>query len=109
VDAESAELVVELAGDLDLARVEEVRDGLLARIAATSHLRVEVVLTRLRYLSSSGIALLLDLAAATTRVAGTLTVIAEQGSAPARILELSGLDGISTGRNLEVRTTLTTP
>ncbi|MET1071985.1 MAG: SpoIIE family protein phosphatase, partial [Umezawaea sp.] len=97
-------LAVELTGDLDLAEVEEVRAGLLARVAAAAHQRVEVDLTRLRYLSSSGIALLLDLAAAATRVGSTLTVTTAQDSAPARILELSGLDGISTGSNLSVHT-----
>ncbi len=101
--------MLELTGDLDLAEVQEVRAGLLARIAAAAHLRVEVDLTRLRYLSSSGIALLLDLAAAATRVDGTLGVTAARGSGPARILELSGLDGISTGSNLSVRTVPVTP
>ncbi|WP_245886890.1 SpoIIE family protein phosphatase [Umezawaea tangerina] len=108
-DADGAGLVLELTGDLDLAEVQEVRAGLLARIAAAAHLRVEVDLTRLRYLSSSGIALLLDLAAAATRVDGTLGVTAARGSGPARILELSGLDGISTGSNLSVRTVPVTP
>ncbi len=104
VDVDDPVLAVELTGDLDLARVEEVRAELLARIATAVHLRVEVDLTRLRYLSSSGIALLLDLASAATRVDSTLTVTAARGSAPARILELSGLDGISTGSNLSVHT-----
>ncbi|WNV87159.1 SpoIIE family protein phosphatase [Umezawaea sp. Da 62-37] len=103
-DADGEVLAVEFTGDLDLAEVEEVRAGLLARIATAAHLRIQVDLTRLRYLSSSGVALLLDLAAAATRVDSTLTVTAARGSAPARILELSGLDGISTGSNLTVDT-----
>ncbi|MFD9734889.1 SpoIIE family protein phosphatase [Umezawaea sp. NPDC059074] len=103
-DDSAGALAVRLTGDLDLARVREVRAELLARISAAARLRVEVDLTRLRYLSSSGIALLLDLAAETTRTGGRLTVTAARGSAPARILELSGLDGISTGSNLVVAT-----
>jgi len=58
----------------------------------------------LGYLSSSGIALLLEAAVVAANAGRSVAVVAEEGSAPARILELSGLSGVSTGRNLVVRT-----
>jgi anti-anti-sigma factor len=94
-----AEPALRLTGDLDLTTVDALRDGLLAQVAAAGPRDVRIDLTALRYLSSSGIALLLEAA----RQARSLTIVAHQDSAPARILALSGLNG--TVGNLEVRVT----
>ncbi|HEX7304639.1 SpoIIE family protein phosphatase [Lentzea sp.] len=87
---EHVQLVL-LTGDLDIATVEDLRDALLRRVDVADERPVEVDLTGLDYLSSSGIALLLQ---ALTRAEGrgrSLSLVAAEGSAPARILDLSGL------------------
>ncbi|MFD9701048.1 SpoIIE family protein phosphatase [Lentzea sp. NPDC059081] len=80
-----------LTGDLDIATVEDLREALLGRIDVADERPVEVDLTGLDYLSSSGVALLLQ---AWKRAEGrgrALSLVAAEGSAPARILDLSGL------------------
>ncbi|SDO37612.1 SpoIIE family protein phosphatase [Lentzea jiangxiensis] len=81
--------VVLLTGDLDIATVDELRAPLLSRIDVADPRPVEVDLTGLRYLSSSGVALLLQAMAAARGRGRELTLVA--AGAPARILELSGL------------------
>ncbi|QFZ18266.1 SpoIIE family protein phosphatase [Saccharothrix syringae] len=89
--------VVRLTGDLDAAGAGAARADLLARVGGGP---VELDLTDLDYLSSSGIALLLE-AAGTARAAGhRMTWALRSGSAPARIVALSGLTGVA---GLDVR------
>lgn len=57
--------------------------------------RPEIDLAGVNYPSSSGIALLLE-AAAATRADRTLTVHATEGTPPTRVLALSGLHGLTT-------------
>jgi len=100
--------VLRLTGDLDLRTAGCVRPALLAAVDAAGGRPVEVDLTGVNYLSSSGIALLLDVAT-TARTAGRrLTVVVTEGSAPARVLALSGLYGLADeagGTALAVRAT----
>ncbi|HEX6347453.1 STAS domain-containing protein, partial [Umezawaea sp.] len=96
--------VLRITGDLDLTTVDDLRAAVLHRIDGADQPRTDVDLTGLSYLSSSGIALLLEAATAASRNGRSLTVLAGEGSTPARILELSGLSGVSTGRDLVVRT-----
>ncbi|SEQ91105.1 anti-anti-sigma factor [Lentzea xinjiangensis] len=84
--------VVVLVGDLDIATVEDVRAPLLARIDVADQRPVEVDLTGLDYLSSSGIALLLQALSCARARGRTMSLVAASGSAPARILDLSGLE-----------------
>ncbi len=90
-------LILTVTGDLDLATIDEVRPAVLHRVEATTSREVVVDLTALRYLSSCGVALLLDAAALAKRRGAGLTVRAVAGSAPLRILELAGLTGTATG------------
>jgi anti-anti-sigma factor len=100
--------LLRLTGDLDLETAGTIRPALLAAVGAVDDRPVEVDLTDVNYLSSSGIALLLAVAT-TARTAGRrLTVVVAEASAPARVLALSGLHGLAdpTGRNaLTVRAT----
>ncbi len=80
-----------LTGDLDSATVPDVRDPLLARIGEDDNRPVEVDLTGLEYLSSSGIALLLEAIELAKGRGRMMTVAAAPRSGPARILELSGM------------------
>lgn len=80
-----------LTGDLDIATVEDLREALLTRIDVTDPRPVELDLTRLGYLSSSGVALLLRASACARGRGREITLVAAGGSAPARILDLSGL------------------
>jgi anti-anti-sigma factor len=83
-------LVVTVTGDLDLATIDEVRPVVLHRIGTAAGNPV-VDLTGVRYLSSCGVALLLEAAAAAVRRGAALTVRVSARSAPLRILELAGL------------------
>lgn len=85
--------VLSLSGDLDLNTIDSLRGPLLGKVSGGEGRPVEIDLTSLAYLSSSGIALLLEAAATAARVGRRLTVTAAEGTAPARILGLSGLDG----------------
>lgn len=84
-------LALKLTGDLDLATIGEVRPAVLGGVEATAAGDVVVDLTELRYLSSCGVALLLDVAAVTRRRGLDFTTRAHSASAPLRILELAGL------------------
>ncbi|MFD1148673.1 SpoIIE family protein phosphatase [Saccharothrix hoggarensis] len=95
---------VRLTGDLDLDTVREVRAPLLSRVGDTDQRPVDVDLTGLRYLGSSGIALLLDVSEAATRAGRALTVLVSEGSAPARALSVAGLDDGDLAESLIVRT-----
>ncbi|KOV83254.1 SpoIIE family protein phosphatase [Nocardia sp. NRRL S-836] len=81
-----------LTGDLDIATVEDLRAPLLTRVDVADERPVVLDLTGLAYLSSSGVALLLQATACANERGRALTVVATGGSAPARILDLSGLD-----------------
>ncbi|KDN22658.1 SpoIIE family protein phosphatase [Amycolatopsis rifamycinica] len=84
-------VTLKLTGDLDLETVGQVRPAVLGRVEATASGRVVVDLSELRYLSSCGIALLLDVAAATRRRHIGFATRVSAGSAVLRILELAGL------------------
>ncbi|HWO58838.1 MAG TPA: SpoIIE family protein phosphatase [Umezawaea sp.] len=103
-DTDTSVQVLRITGDLDLTTADDLRAAVLDRVGDAARPRTDVDLTGLGYLSSSGIALLLEAATAAASAGRSMTVLAEEGSAPARILELSGLSGVSTGRNLVVRT-----
>ncbi|QFZ24222.1 PAS domain S-box protein [Saccharothrix syringae] len=96
---------VRLTGDLDLDTVRGLRAPLLARVGGADHRPVVLDLTDLRYLSSSGIALLLDAAASAARAGRALTVVVAEGSPPARVLDIAGLDHLDPVESLAVRTT----
>ncbi|MFI9005756.1 SpoIIE family protein phosphatase [Actinosynnema sp. NPDC053489] len=88
--------VLRLTGDVDLGTVEDLRATLTARITAPDPRPVEIDLSQVGYLGSSGIALLLEAAATATRAHRALTVRAVEGTPPARVLSLSGLHGLTT-------------
>jgi anti-anti-sigma factor len=83
--------LIRLTGDLDSATVADVRDPLLTRIGEQDDRPVEVDLTGLDYLSSSGIALLLEAAELAKGRGRLMTVVTAPRGAPTRILELSGI------------------
>jgi anti-anti-sigma factor len=88
--------LLRLTGDIDTATADTLRHTLASRIGAADHRPVEIDLSQVHYLSSSGIALLLEAAATATRTGRALTVLAIDGTPPARILTLSGLHGLTT-------------
>ncbi|HUQ55002.1 SpoIIE family protein phosphatase [Lentzea sp.] len=80
-----------LTGELDIATVENLSEALLSRVDVADERPVEVDLTGLDYLSSSGIALLLQALKRAEERERPMSLVAAEGSAPARILDLSGL------------------
>jgi anti-anti-sigma factor len=84
--------VLRITGDLDTYTVQGLRERVMAHLDRTDDQRpVDVDLTALGYLSSSGIALLLEAAYLVQRTGRVFRVTSLSGSAPDRILTLSGL------------------
>ncbi|GGM75023.1 bifunctional protein kinase/phosphatase [Lentzea pudingi] len=83
--------VVLLGGDLDLSTVDGLRPALLERVDAADERPIEVDLTGVGYLSSSGVALLLQAMLRAKERGRVMSLVATGSSAPARILDLSGL------------------
>jgi anti-anti-sigma factor len=84
--------VLALTGELDLASSDALRDELLSAIgnglgAASVDLRGTT------YLASAGVGLLLQAAAAAGAAGRSLRVVVRPGSAPARLLQVGGLEG----------------
>ncbi len=90
-EADPGVLVLGLTGDLDLETTGQVGPAVLARLEATTAGQVVLDLTGLRYLSSCGIALLLDVAVLARRKNAAVTVRTTALSAPERIVRLAGL------------------
>jgi anti-anti-sigma factor len=84
---------VELAGELDLASVRELRAELFAALADL-HGDVAVDLRRVTYLASAGLGLLLEAAQRTRSAGNELRVLLDPDGHPARVLELAGLDAL---------------
>ncbi|MDX3660096.1 SpoIIE family protein phosphatase [Streptomyces sp. ID05-26A] len=89
-DDERVQMVL-LTGDLDVSTVDGLRPPLLARVDADDERPVEVDLTGVGYLSSSGVALLLQAMLRAKERGRVLSLVATDSSAPARVLDLSGL------------------
>ncbi|MET8852065.1 SpoIIE family protein phosphatase [Amycolatopsis sp. NPDC004625] len=90
-DTGPGRLVLHVSGALDLTTIDDLRPAVLHHLDTTAVPDVVIDLADVTYLSSCGIALLLD-SAALTRTRGTsLTVHTRAGSPPLRILELAGL------------------
>ncbi|MGY1703311.1 SpoIIE family protein phosphatase [Geodermatophilus sp. SYSU D00697] len=84
---------LELTGDLDLAGVEGVRAALLTQL--TAHRPATLDLTRLGFVASVGVGLLLEAA----QVAGDgMDVVLPTGGPARRVLDLAGLTSVLRGR-----------
>jgi anti-anti-sigma factor len=97
-------LRLSITGDLDLTSVAEMRDTVLAAISTTGHGHIEIDLTGLAYLSSSGVALLLEAAARAADAGRSMAVIAAEHTPPGRILALSGLHETLGDATVPIRT-----
>ncbi|MGY1640237.1 SpoIIE family protein phosphatase [Geodermatophilus sp. SYSU D00703] len=91
-------LRLELVGELDLASTDPLREELLGRLAQLPvGARATLDLRRTTYLASAGVGLLLQALARAGEAGLELRVTTEQGTPPARILALAGLDEHSAG------------
>jgi anti-anti-sigma factor len=90
-DADTALRVLTVVGDLDMSTVDDLRHVILDHLEAGDHQRVDIDLTKIGYLSSCGIALLLEAARTASQAGKTLTVTTTEDTPPERILTLSGL------------------
>ncbi|WP_285640331.1 SpoIIE family protein phosphatase [Lentzea sp. NBRC 102530] len=94
--------VLRLAGALDAHTSVVARDSVLDRVSAVDPRPLHLDLTGLGYLSSSGVALLLEAEASARNAGRTIRVITRSGSAPDRILALSGLGDVLGVRSPQV-------
>ncbi|GLY49948.1 SpoIIE family protein phosphatase [Lentzea sp. NBRC 102530] len=94
--------VLRITGDLDAGTVEDLRGRVMAHVDRRDDRRpVDIDLTAVGYLSSSGIALLLEASYLAQRTGRVFRVTCLSGSAPDRILTLSGLgDALAVHRTL---------
>jgi anti-sigma B factor antagonist len=82
-------LLVDVAGEVDIATSPQLRQALAARPAAGELLLVD--LTSVAFMDSSGLAVLLDLHADVTASGGRLAIVCPPG--PVRLLfEVTGVD-----------------
>ncbi|MEV6823752.1 SpoIIE family protein phosphatase [Amycolatopsis sp. NPDC051102] len=86
-------LVLRVSGDLDLTTIDDLRPAVLHHLDTTAAAGIDIDIAGVTYLSSCGIALLLDSAGLAKRRGISLTVRCRAGSPPLRILELAGLAG----------------
>lgn len=86
---------LEVSGELDLANAVDVEGEILAAIdnSATS---VVVDLTDLRYIDSSGLRILFLLANRLAVLQIDMEVVAPHGTPTRRVIEMSGLDSLTT-------------
>ncbi len=82
--------LLELSGELDIAAVTRLRPEVLAAVSRPAQEAV-LDLGAVGYLASAGVGLLLEAAAAAREAGGSARVRVAPGSAPARVLRLSGL------------------
>jgi len=88
-------IVLGVAGELDLSSADALRPELLGTIGGLDGGPTEVTvdLRGTTYLASAGVGLLLEAADRASSGGRSLQVLVRRGSAPARLLELGGLDG----------------
>jgi len=86
----TAHILVSMHGYCDATTGREFRDGLTAQVPRGSD-RLVVDLSRLEFIDSSGVHVLLDLAAKLTEGGGSLTLVSPRPIV-ARVLELMGAD-----------------
>lgn len=87
---------VSLDGELDMDNVDDLR-RVLAELVGTGQVRLEVNLRRLTFCDSCGLAALLNAAEACRRAGGDLT-LSEATGAVRRVLAISGVDTVLSGR-----------
>ncbi|WP_254897530.1 STAS domain-containing protein [Amycolatopsis sp. Hca4] len=83
-----------MSGDVDLTTIGDLRPAVLHHLESTRATDVVLDLAEVTYLSSCGVALLLDSAAVAKQRGISLEVHSRAGSPPRRILELAGLAGM---------------
>ena len=89
-------VVLEIAGELDLGSAEMLRPELLGTLADLGNGTATVDLRSTTYLASAGLGLLLESEARARAAGGTLRILVLPGSSPARLLQVSEVDGLLT-------------
>ena len=87
-------LVLDVSGELDLTTVAMLRDPLLAQAATVRLSNLIVDLTRVEFIDSAGLALLVEARKRLASESRTLTLILSPGRQPERVLRLVRFDTI---------------
>jgi anti-sigma B factor antagonist len=90
VSGDGGRVVVEVAGEIDLLTAGQLRDGLREAVRVAGTAPVIVDLSRVDFLDSSGVQVLVDGYHTAMVAGGTLTVRGARGI-PARVLHVVGL------------------
>jgi anti-anti-sigma factor len=88
-------LVFALRGELDMLHADEVKDAVATAVGSGEYRRLVFDLTRLGFLDSSGIHILVDTHRKMQAARGDVTVVCASPNL-ARIFELTGLDRVLT-------------
>ena len=93
IEPRDGALVVTLAGELDLATADDVESAVVGPVAGGRH--VLVGLRGLEFMGSRGVRVVVAPPAAAQEGGGRLTIVRPPaGGAVARVLEISGLEGV---------------
>lgn len=94
VDRRDGGVVLSLAGEVDLANVDRVREQIEAEVANASWALI-LDLSILRYLDSAGVRLLFELSSRLAERRQELIVVAPEGTSPRGVLTLVSIDRVA--------------
>jgi anti-anti-sigma factor len=84
-------LVVQICGELDIATAPELREQLLAILNRQTTSRLILDLSKLEFMDSSGVAVLIDTDRRARLLGGSVALVAPQRSV-SRVLQICGVD-----------------
>jgi anti-sigma B factor antagonist len=93
---EPAGTVIEAVGEVDLTTAAQLREALLAAVGASAQSSVIVDLSKVDFIDSAGLALLVEARKRLSPEGRTLSILLSPGRQPERVLKLGRFDTIMT-------------
>ncbi|MGI4790936.1 MAG: STAS domain-containing protein [Janthinobacterium lividum] len=93
---ETAGTVIEAVGEVDLTTAPQLREALLAAVGDAEKLSVIVDLSKVDFIDSAGLALLVEARKKLSPEGRTLSILLAPGRQPERVLKLGRFDTIMT-------------
>ena len=93
---EAAGTVIEAIGEVDLTTAPQLREALLGAVGASAKSSVVVDLSKVDFIDSAGLALLVEARKRLSPEGRTLSILLTPGRQPERVLKLGRFDTIMT-------------